>query len=212
MRRCGREPISFTAPLYEFLRNTDLNAIGYIFGARPATFEKPTLHRNQFGVTIGGPIIKNKLFFFGDYEGYRQVQGYLNFYTVPDATERTGILPVTVVESADRRGLSGRYPDSDRADQSVRRGGAGRAGPCRRRRGSSGTISKKPFRCSDYSDKYDAKLDYQINEQHDVVPALQPEEGHSVSSGPPIRDRRAATATASSTRFSSRPPPAIPGP
>jgi len=44
----------FHGTAYEFLRNTDLNAIGYIFGARPATFQKPTLHRNQFGVTIGG--------------------------------------------------------------------------------------------------------------------------------------------------------------
>ena len=85
------------ALLYEFLRNTDLNAIGYIFGARPATFVKPTLHRNQFGVTIGGPIIKDKLFFFVDYEGFRQMQGYLNFYSVPDTNDRDGILPVTVV-------------------------------------------------------------------------------------------------------------------
>jgi hypothetical protein len=45
----------FHGTAYEFLRNTDLNAIGYIFGARPPNFVKPTLHRNQFGVTIGGP-------------------------------------------------------------------------------------------------------------------------------------------------------------
>ena len=83
----------FHGTAYEFLRNTDLNAIGYIFGARPSTFEKPTLHRNQFGATIGGPFIKNKLFFFGDYEGYRQLQGYLNFDTLPDAAEQTGTLP-----------------------------------------------------------------------------------------------------------------------
>ena len=46
-------------------------------------FVKPTLQRNQFGATIGGPIIKNKLFFFGDYEGYRQLQRYLNFDSIP---------------------------------------------------------------------------------------------------------------------------------
>ena len=95
--RCAPGPIASTAHAYEFLRNTDLNAIGYVFGARPATFQKPTLHRNQFGVTIGGPLIKDKLFFFGDYEGFRQRQGYLNFYSVPNANDRTGILPVTVV-------------------------------------------------------------------------------------------------------------------
>ena len=69
--------------VYEFLRNTKLNAIGYIFGVRPTTFQKPTLQRNQFGGTVGGPIVKNKIFFFGDYEGFRQLQKGLNFDTLP---------------------------------------------------------------------------------------------------------------------------------
>ncbi|MBV9223955.1 MAG: carboxypeptidase regulatory-like domain-containing protein [Acidobacteriaceae bacterium] len=54
---------AFHGTAYDFLRNTDLNAIGYVFGQRPATFQKPTLQRNQFGATIGGPFIKNRLFF-----------------------------------------------------------------------------------------------------------------------------------------------------
>src|SRR5450759_877870 len=65
----------FHATAYEYLRNTALNATGFLFS--PAVFVKPTLQRNQFGATIGGPIVKNKLFFFGDYEGYRQLQRYL---------------------------------------------------------------------------------------------------------------------------------------
>ena len=59
----------FHGSAFEFLRNTELNALGYIFGQRPATFRKPTLQRNQFGTSIGGPVLKNKIFFFGDYEG-----------------------------------------------------------------------------------------------------------------------------------------------
>ena len=47
---------------------------------------KPTLQRNQFGVTVGGPFIKNKLFFFADYEGFRQLQRYLNFDSIPTRT------------------------------------------------------------------------------------------------------------------------------
>ncbi|MCU1327324.1 MAG: TonB-dependent receptor, plug, partial [Bryobacterales bacterium] len=81
---------------YDFLRNTDLNAIGYVFGARPATFKKPTLQQNQFGATIGGPIVKNRAFFFGDYEGFRALSKTLTFASVPTVTERQGILPVAV--------------------------------------------------------------------------------------------------------------------
>ena len=81
----------FHGTAYEFLRNTDLNAVGFKF-ARPY-FQKPTLQRNQFGATIGGPIIKNKLFFFGDYEGFRQLQRYLNFDSMPTLTDRGASCP-----------------------------------------------------------------------------------------------------------------------
>src|SRR5215468_4486266 len=87
----------FHGTAYEFLRNTDLNAIGYIFGQRPATFQKPTLQRNQFGATIGGPIVKNRLFFFADYEGLRNLQKALNFDSIPSLVDRSGVLPVPVV-------------------------------------------------------------------------------------------------------------------
>jgi Outer membrane receptor for ferrienterochelin and colicins len=79
----------FHGTAYEFLRNTKLNAIGYVFGARPATFQKPTLQRNQFGATIGGPIIKNRLFFFGDYEGFRELAKSLSFASIPSLSDRT---------------------------------------------------------------------------------------------------------------------------
>src|ERR1017187_6501151 len=85
----------FHGSAWEFLRNTGLNATGFLFS--PAVFVKPTLQRNQFGATIGGPIAKNKLFFFGDYEGFRQLQRYLNFDSIPTANDRQGILPVAVV-------------------------------------------------------------------------------------------------------------------
>src|SRR5262245_889818 len=52
---------SFHGSAYEFLRNANLNAVGYIFGVRPATLLRTTLQRNQFGVTMGGPFVKNRL-------------------------------------------------------------------------------------------------------------------------------------------------------
>jgi Carboxypeptidase regulatory-like domain/TonB dependent receptor/TonB-dependent Receptor Plug Domain len=83
----------FQGSAYEFLRNTDLNATGFQFAPAPKTL----LQRNQFGMSLGGPFIKNKLFFFTDYEGFRQLQKFNNFDSIPTATDRSGILPVTVV-------------------------------------------------------------------------------------------------------------------
>jgi carboxypeptidase family protein/TonB-dependent receptor-like protein len=77
---------------WEFNRNTALNAVGYF---KPAA-GKPTMQRNQFGGVLGGPIVKNKAFFFGDYEGFRQERGVPAFNTIPDAVQRTGILTVDV--------------------------------------------------------------------------------------------------------------------
>ena len=92
--KSGTNQIHGTA--YDFLRNTDLNAIGYVFGVRPATFKKPTLQQNQFGATLGGPLVKNRVFFFADYEGFRQLAKTLTFASLPTTMERQGILPVTV--------------------------------------------------------------------------------------------------------------------
>src|SRR6201995_2993992 len=63
---------SFHGSAYEYFRNDVLNAFPFQFGAHNP---KPKLRQNQFGASIGGPIIHNKLFFFGDYEGLRQIQG-----------------------------------------------------------------------------------------------------------------------------------------
>ncbi len=57
---------------YEFFRNDALDATPFQFGG---TNPKPKLRQNQFGGSLGGPIVKDKVFFFGDYEGLRQIQG-----------------------------------------------------------------------------------------------------------------------------------------
>ena len=92
----------FHATVYEFIRNTDLNAAGFF---KPLTvsntgttvpFVKPTFNRNQFGVNFGGPIIKDKLFYFVDYEGFRQVLKPLSVLTLPTQNELNGLLVVPV--------------------------------------------------------------------------------------------------------------------
>jgi len=70
---------AFHGSAYEFLRNNDLEARNFFDGASP-----PTFRRNQFGGSIGGPIKKDKIFFFANYEGYRSTQVVTNLITVPD--------------------------------------------------------------------------------------------------------------------------------
>ncbi|MGA2136143.1 MAG: carboxypeptidase regulatory-like domain-containing protein [Bryobacteraceae bacterium] len=62
------------------------------FGRNPFTDANPTYHQNQFGGSIGGRIIKDKLFFFGDAQLNRQSQGGSVLTTVPTAAERAGNL------------------------------------------------------------------------------------------------------------------------
>ena len=144
---------------YEFLRNTALNAAGFIFV--PSTFHKPTLQRNQFGATIGGPIIKNRLFFFADYEGYRQLQRYLNFDSIPTLNDRLGSLPVPVYDPLNKAV----YPANQPIPVSALNPFAAtvlNALPAPNGSGPS-KDHEALLLIRDYSDKYDAKLDYQIN-------------------------------------------------
>jgi len=72
---------------YEFLQNTSLNARNYFV---PSDADKPRLQHNQFGFSLGGPVIRNKTFFFGDYEGRRERKGITLATNVPTALEREG--------------------------------------------------------------------------------------------------------------------------
>ncbi len=77
---------SFHGSAWEFFRNDVLDAADFFENA--GGVPKGALRQNQFGVTIGGPVIKNKLFFFADYEGLRRVQGTILTGTVPTDAER----------------------------------------------------------------------------------------------------------------------------
>ncbi len=79
--------------LWEFNRNDKMNAMGFF---RPVDGKKPPMDRNQFGAVLGGPIKKNRAFFFADYEGFRQTRKNVAFASIPNATQRQGILTVPV--------------------------------------------------------------------------------------------------------------------
>src|SRR5262245_49513632 len=89
----------FHGTVYDYIRNTSLNAVGFFKPTPPpgqTTGIKPVLIQNQFGGTIGGPIIKDKTFFFADYEGFRRITRSLQLGTVPTAAQRNGQLGVPV--------------------------------------------------------------------------------------------------------------------
>jgi Carboxypeptidase regulatory-like domain/TonB dependent receptor/TonB-dependent Receptor Plug Domain len=83
--RSGTNQIRGSA--YEFIRNSKLDAKNYF-----DVGNIPPFKRNQFGGTIGGPIVKDHTFFFADYEGIRQSKGITTVTTVPSAAAQGGTL------------------------------------------------------------------------------------------------------------------------
>ena len=94
----------FHGSAWEFLRNTALNATGFF---KPVGGQKPSLVQNQFGAALGGPIRKDKLFFFVDYEGFRSIAHTLSYLTLPTADQKQGKLGIAITNP-----LTGAtYPD-----------------------------------------------------------------------------------------------------
>src|ERR1700738_300531 len=76
----------FHGSAFEYIRNSAFDARNFFDTAKPA------FHRNQFGGSIGGPVVKDGTFFFADYEGLRQSQGITQVDTVPSQAARDGHL------------------------------------------------------------------------------------------------------------------------
>ncbi len=81
----------FHGSAFDFLRNSSLDAANYFDAPTPDNPERlPHFVRNQFGGTFGGPIIKDKTFFFVDYQGTRENKGETLNTVVPTAASRAG--------------------------------------------------------------------------------------------------------------------------
>ncbi len=149
----------FHGSAWEFLRNTELNAVGFF---KPAT-GKPLLQRNQFGATFGGPIVKNRAFFFANYEGFRELQKFPSFSSIPSLADRQGNFTVAV-----RNPLTGEIFPANTPIPAAKMTpfafkvlnelpaptGAGRASNLNNLR-----------RDKNFNDKFDLKLDGQINDK-----------------------------------------------
>src|ERR1035437_4032506 len=86
----------FHGTLFEFLRNEDLNARNYF--AQPGP--RPEFRRNQYGLTVGGPVRKNKTFFFADWQGTRLRTGITRQSVVPTVAQRNGVFTSTIYDPA----------------------------------------------------------------------------------------------------------------
>jgi hypothetical protein len=90
---------SFHGTAFEFLRNDKLDSRNFFAATRPRRL------LNQYGGTLGGPIVRDKLFFVASFEGIRKRVGLVNTQTVPTAAMRRGdfsaLLPGTVVRDPD---------------------------------------------------------------------------------------------------------------
>ncbi|HXM11401.1 MAG TPA: carboxypeptidase regulatory-like domain-containing protein [Terriglobales bacterium] len=105
----------FHGDLYEFFRNDDLDANNYLNNA--SLIGRPALRYNDFGGTIGGPIFKDKTFFFFS-EEVRRVITYTTFQAVvPTAAERAGTFPVPVCLNASCTDTGTQVPTIDPAAQ-----------------------------------------------------------------------------------------------
>jgi outer membrane receptor protein involved in Fe transport len=86
---------------YDFWRDDRFDAKSYF--AKQADQPKAENTQNQFGVNLGGPIAKNRAFFFGDFEGTRISQGVLRTGRVPTEAERAGVFASTILDPANGR-------------------------------------------------------------------------------------------------------------
>jgi hypothetical protein len=85
--------------LFEFFRHESLNARNLFAAPGP----KPLFRRNQYGFVLGGPLQKNKTFFFADWQGSRQRTGVVRLSNVPTAAEAAGIFRLPVFDPATTR-------------------------------------------------------------------------------------------------------------
>lgn len=147
----------FRGAAWEFNRNTKLNATGFF---KPSSGVKPEMNRNQFGGVFGGPILRDRAFFFFNYEGFREVAKQLTFASIPTMEQRQGNLGIPV-----RNAITGELYANGVVPQAAitdfaRQVLAGLPAPTRA--GLSNNFDSLP-RQESFNDKFDIKFDQKLN-------------------------------------------------
>ncbi len=162
--------------LFEFVRNAAFDARNYFDYKDPTGHRRiPPFVRNEFGFTNGGPVVlpgiydgRNRTFYFGEYQGFRQVLGTTQVIPVPTAAERQGVdtltFPgdtLTVPVNAAVLPILKQYPLPNQP--------SGAFGD--RTYATSSKISTR-------TDQFSVRVDHLISKQGDAADAVQPESGH----------------------------------
>jgi hypothetical protein len=159
---------SYHGAAWHFLRNTDLNTAGFFKNdvnrdGRVDGGDKPTLIQNQFGAAIGGPIVKNKMFFFADYEGFRRISKSPAFATVPLTSLRTGNFgSIAIRNPLDGASLPGNIVPANQITPFARDLFAALATP--NLAGTANNLATLPRR-ADQNDKGDIRYDQYFSEK-----------------------------------------------
>jgi hypothetical protein len=101
--------------LFEFFRNEKLNARNLFATTGP----KPLFRRNQYGFVLGGPIRRQKTFFFADYQGSRQQVGVVRTSTVPTSEQRQGVFATPIYDPASTQQSGGSFRRDSFANNTI---------------------------------------------------------------------------------------------
>lgn len=183
--RSGSNDVRGTA--WEFFRNGALDARNYF---APEDEDAPEYQRNQYGISLGGPVMRDRTFFFADYEGMRADEGITRITTVPTVEQRgmAAFLPANPVG----RAILDLYPQPNRP-------------------GRTGNFVASPIQ-RDRSDHVDARIDHGIGDAIDLMARYsladrrlyEPFSGPGFSALPGFGsdvDRRAQNAVLSATQI-----------
>ena len=98
---------AFHGDAFDYFRNDALDARNFF---NPVGTHKAVFHNNQFGGSLGGPIVKDKTFFFADYEGQREGVGVVTLACVPTGTAADGSLDPSQASNPVIQALLARHP------------------------------------------------------------------------------------------------------
>jgi hypothetical protein len=148
---------AFRGTVWEFHRNDALNAVGFF---KPTRGVKPQLLRNQFGFVFGGPVVRNRTFFFADYEGFRQISRTLTFASVPTLDQRQGVLGRAIQNPITGERYENGVIPASAITPFARHVLADLPAPIRG--GISNNFESLPRR-QDFNNKFDVKVDHQFS-------------------------------------------------